>query len=409
MIDVSQYLAEGYDEPNIENGPVLQFGTDCLSRFGAGAHRPPRDPLDLTSLDASLLEDFESDFDSDEEFSPFGSCDAAHSAYWDNREEEAMRARILQLAKEIEQEHSIEMGLKIPASKAQLRGAAAPNDLQNDDGEATIQLERGLEGPTPTPNNANNIINARNEGPTQSLAAALACQHTADWEKNIASVKQELIPEESLLKPPNENKDTSVVRAIPDTRKRRLCRHFLKGFCKRGDGCDFLHDSSIFCPDEQKIFLGGLPAHMDAPLLVQRLQELGYDVINKPKVLRGFSPQICFGTVSQAQKLIGIGKVFLDGHAVDVRPFVDKKPPDTVKKSVFLGGLPVGITASDIKQALGLLGMSVQNYPIIKAGFTPQVVLESSEDAQRLVMMKQIKIRGSIIEVRPFVNFRKRY
>merc|ERR1719461_1533810 len=141
---------------------------------------------------------------------------------------------------------------------------------------------------------------------------------------------------------------------------------------------------AYFVPTSKKIFLGGLPAHMDASLLVVRLQELGYDVINKPKVLRGFSPQICLGTVGQAQKLIGVGKVFLDGHAV-------------------------GITASDIKDALALLGMSVCNYPIIKAGFTPQVVLESSEEAQRLVMMKQIKIRGSIIEVRPFINFRKRY
>jgi len=42
-------------------------------------------------------------------------------------------------------------------------------------------------------------------------------------------------------------------------RKRRLCRHFLKGHCKRGNTCDFLHDSSIFCHEMQKVFLGRSP------------------------------------------------------------------------------------------------------------------------------------------------------
>jgi len=43
---------------------------------------------------------------------------------------------------------------------------------------------------------------------------------------------------------------------------RRLCRHFLKGRCNRGSSCDFLHDESVFCTDDQKVFLGGLPVHV---------------------------------------------------------------------------------------------------------------------------------------------------
>merc|ERR1719320_1988074 len=76
-------------------------------------------------------------------------------------------------------------------------------------------------------------------------------------------------------------------------RKRRLCRHFLKGWCGRGKSCDFLHDSSIFCPDLQKVFLGGLPSYVTESTLKRKLAEQGYNVINQPKVLRGFTPQVC--------------------------------------------------------------------------------------------------------------------
>lgn len=194
-----------------------------------------------------------------------------------------------------------------------------------------------------------------------------------------------------------------------DNRKRRLCRHFLKGHCKRGSSCDFLHDSSIFCPDQQKVFLGGLPASVNAELLCIKLSEMGYTVINKPKVLRGFTPQVCLASMAQAQKLIEIGKIYIDGSMVDVRPYEDKKPPDDLKRSVFLGGLPNGIRVSDIKEGLAEAGVRVCNFPIIKAGFTPQVVLGSPEEAQKLIKAKKVVVAGKLVEVRPYVNFRKRY
>lgn len=194
-----------------------------------------------------------------------------------------------------------------------------------------------------------------------------------------------------------------------DNRKRRLCRHFLKGHCKRGSSCDFLHDSSIFCPDQQKVFLGGLPASVNAELLCVKLSEMGYTVINKPKVLRGFTPQVCLASMAQAQKLIEIGKIYIDGSMVDVRPYEDKKPPDDLKRSVFLGGLPNGIRVADIKEGLSEAGVRVCNFPIIKAGFTPQVVLGSPEEAQQLINAKKVFVAGKLVEVRPYVNFRKRY
>jgi len=193
------------------------------------------------------------------------------------------------------------------------------------------------------------------------------------------------------------------------TGKRRLCRHFLKGHCKRGNSCDFLHDNSIFCPDKQKVFLGGLPAHTTAEYLCMKLKEKNYTVINKPKVLRGFTPQVCLATIEQAQSLIAEGKIFIDGSPVDVRPYEDRKPPDDLKRSIFLGGLPNGILVSDIKQELALLGVRVMNHPILKAGFVPQVVLGSPEEAQRLIKASRVMLKGKLVEVRPYVNFRKRY
>lgn len=194
-----------------------------------------------------------------------------------------------------------------------------------------------------------------------------------------------------------------------DCRKRRLCRHFLKGHCKRGSSCDFLHDTSIFCPESQKVFLGGLPAHITAEQLVMKLAEKGYQVINKPKVLRGFTPQVCLATVEQAKELVDAQQVFINGCPVDVRPYEDRKPPDDLKRSVFLGGLPSGAMVHHIKADLAAFGVRVCNHPILKAGFVPQVVLATPEEAQRLIKVKKVSIGGKMVEVRPYVNFRKRY
>lgn len=199
-------------------------------------------------------------------------------------------------------------------------------------------------------------------------------------------------------------------------RKRRLCRHFLKGHCKRGRACDFLHDSSIFCPDLQKVFLGGLPAHITENTLRAKLAEQGYTVINKPKVLRGFTPQVCLGSIEEAQRLIEKGKINIDGSLVDVRPYeafakdnLDKKLPDDIKRSVFLGGLANGTTGQMIKDDLERMDVKVVNHPIIKTGFTPMVTLGTTEQAQMLVKLKKVRVNDTLVDVRPYVNFRKRY
>jgi len=198
--------------------------------------------------------------------------------------------------------------------------------------------------------------------------------------------------------------------------KRRLCRHFLKGRCNRGDSCDFSHDQSVFCTDEQKVFLGGLPTHVTDMALRDALKMQGYNVLNKPKVLQGFSPQICLGSTQEAQEMVKRGKIMVGGAFVDVRPYeayakdnLKMGSEDEIRRSVFLGGLSSNTTGWMIKERLAQLGFLTLNHPVVKTGFAPQVILESSEQAQRLVGLKNIKINKSTVEIRPYFRYGFKY
>jgi len=194
--------------------------------------------------------------------------------------------------------------------------------------------------------------------------------------------------------------------------KSRHCRHFLKGHCERGESCGFRHDRSVFCTDLQKVFLGGLPAHLTARLLRKKLAEQGYTVLNNPKIIRWFSPQVCLGSVWEAQRLVKKGTLIIDGKVIRVRPFEaitgdnKKKLPDEVERSVFLGGLPADTTAQMIHDDLAKIGLVVINIPLLMSGYTPQVTLQTFKQAHTLLKLKRVEINGSLVSVRPFANIR---
>jgi len=197
-------------------------------------------------------------------------------------------------------------------------------------------------------------------------------------------------------------------------RKRRLCRHFVKGFCLRGDSCDFLHDPSVLCTDEQKVFLGGLPPHLTPETLKLKLEEQGLKILNKPRIMRGFTPQVCLGSVKEAERLIAQRHILIDNNRVDVRPYQDRDQlrkglPSVVKRSVFLGGLPEGTTGEMIIVDLRRLDVDVVDFPVIKNGYAPRVVLGSVDHAKMLVALKRVMVNSTAVDVRPYVNFRKRY
>lgn len=184
----------------------------------------------------------------------------------------------------------------------------------------------------------------------------------------------------------------------------------MKGHCKRGKTCDFLHDKSVFCKDEQKVFLGGLPKHITETTLQAKLAEQGYDVVNTPKVFRGFTPQVCLASVEQAQLLISQGRITIDGAEVDVRSYrpynfvAGNESPDAVSRSVFLGGLACGTTRHMLKDEVEKLGVKVVNQPLVKIGFSPQVILKTVAQAQKLVRLGQIAINNALVDVRPYIN-----
>jgi len=137
------------------------------------------------------------------------------------------------------------------------------------------------------------------------------CQNLVDEYLNGLGVKRTY----------NMDTDNLELSKKQQNRNKRLCRHFLKGGCWRGKTCYFLHDPSIFCPDSQKVVLGGLPAHITEVTLRHKLAHYGYKVINKPMLLRGFTPQVCMASVEEAQDLIQRGNILIDGSLVDVRAY----------------------------------------------------------------------------------------
>jgi len=186
------------------------------------------------------------------------------------------------------------------------------------------------------------------------------------------------------------------------------CRHFAKGWCRQGDACSFQHCVKDSYPDSQKVFLGGLPHFITSSKLVEELGQQGYEVVNEPKIFRGFSPQVCLASNAGATKILKEGKITISGCKVEVRPYkaITKKERDRQidinKRSVFLGGLPSSVTVQILKASIEKLGMKMTNRPLIKAGFIPKVTLASAQQAQDLVASGTIAINGATINVRPY-------
>jgi len=157
------------------------------------------------------------------------------------------------------------------------------------------------------------------------------------------------------------------------------------------------------------VFLGGLPFQIKAPALKQQLFQLGYNVVNKPKIYGGFAPHVCLASAAEATKLITGGSIWIGGLSVDVRAykaFTKKslaKLEDVSTRSVFLGGLRKRTTTKMIKKALELLDFNVVNYPLAKEGFSPQVTLATAEQAKKLVGMEKVQINGTHVDIRPYI------
>jgi len=203
-----------------------------------------------------------------------------------------------------------------------------------------------------------------------------------------------------------------MARQILEEENGRFSRHLRQDNPNRTSVGDLNFNTYSFGKNAQKVFLGGLPYWIVESSLRQKLAEQGYTVINKPRVLRGFCPEVCLSTVEEAQCIIRRGKIVIDGWQVDVRQYqpydhLKRKLSDDIKRSVFLGGLSNGTTGQMIKNELKKYGVRVINHPVIKAGFTPQVMLADIAQAEKLVRFGKIRIYGALVDVRPYVVTRE--
>jgi len=211
-----------------------------------------------------------------------------------------------------------------------------------------------------------------------------------------------------LLHP--EMEKVQIEKDVDDNgEEKMLCRHFVGGYCKLGDACNFKHSEQSSYPDSQKVFLGGLPQSVTTESLVQELLKRGFNVLNKPKIFRRFSPQVCLGSIEQAQIMLRLGTVSIDGCDVDVRPYKALTQKELNRqlninnRSVFLGGVPSAMTVRILKSEIERMGMKVTNHPQIKAGFIPKVTLASAHQAKQLIAKCVINVNGANVSVRPYI------
>jgi len=162
---------------------------------------------------------------------------------------------------------------------------------------------------------------------------------------------------------------------------------------------------------EQRIFLGGLPIGMTERSLRQQLAAKGYKVLKRPKILRGFAPEVLMRSAQEAKELVELGTIIINGVEVEVRPFnslmkqsESRKIPNVKKRSIFLRGLSEGTTAKDIQEVFAKQGIRIVNYPAVKFGFARQVILETVRQARALIEKKKILIKGTLVDVKPFVR-----
>lgn len=194
----------------------------------------------------------------------------------------------------------------------------------------------------------------------------------------------------------------SVKNAAENHNDVRLSRNLPEGNCKLDD---FQDGVAHFCPDAQKVFLGGLPRSITAWKLVCELEKKGYKVINEPKITQGFSSEICLGSVVEAQEMVQMGTIMIDGCTVDVKVVTQKEVDsqlDLDRRSVLLKGLPPATTFRAVRTEIEKLGLRVTNPPGMKTGHILKVTLATVYHAKQLIAYGAIDLNGVSVNVLPY-------
>jgi len=71
----------------------------------------------------------------------------------------------------------------------------------------------------------------------------------------------------------------------------------------------------------RSVFLGGLRKGTTTVMIKKELEVLGFKVVNHPRAIKSFSPQVTVATAKQAKRLVKMVKVQINGTHVDIRPY----------------------------------------------------------------------------------------
>merc|ERR1712096_55229 len=155
----------------------------------------------------------------------------------------------------------------------------------------------------------------------------------------------------------------------------------------------------------QKVFIGGIPRNCTPEQLVEALNKAGYKTINTPKCHPcGFAPKVCLETVEKAKELLKTARIPIGDKIADVRRFNDSRGNGRDLRSVFVLGLPDGITGKRLMDDMTKQGFVVEREPIIEKGasYCQRVELQTLEMVDALLVLEKIPVGGKHITIKKY-------
>jgi len=187
----------------------------------------------------------------------------------------------------------------------------------------------------------------------------------------------------------------------------RLCADFLLGKCKKAHKCTLLHDISFMVPDEQKVFIGGIPRNTSSRTLIKAVETCGFKVLNIPKCNpTGFAPKVCMESVEHAKAFLKVARIQVGKNIADVRRFKDSRAVNPDNYCVIVEGVPEGMTGFQIMESLDEQGFLIERSPLVKLGTSTidRMEMTTVENADAISEIGEITIRGHKLNVKPFFD-----
>jgi len=209
----------------------------------------------------------------------------------------------------------------------------------------------------------------------------------------ITPRKQSKVNEFSLLLKESTGM-TNQEKIAAQNGRTRLCRHFLRGTCTEGDNCTYCHDISVMKPDDQKVFIGGIPRNCTSRQVIKAVNDAGFKVLNIPKCHpSGFTPKVCLESVAKAKALLKMARVEVEGVIADVRKFTDSRSTNRDNMCVTVSGLPLGATGKDLMEGLAAHGFIFDRTPLVNPAdtFCQRLELATVEMADALVALETVR------------------